>query len=64
MTTATWTVRIGKNKRYYVALRGSRLRYPADDRLHAHRLTSALNRGADLFGAKRLAMAMLRDAGK
>lgn len=46
MTTATWTVRIGKNERYYVSLRGSRLRYPADSRLHAHRLASALNRGA------------------
>jgi hypothetical protein len=56
-----WTVRYRHGK-FYVQHRESRARYPADDRLHAVRLAQCLNQGADFFGAKKLMLAILREA--
>lgn len=53
-----WTVRY-RHGSYSVAHRDSRVRYPADDRLHARRLARALNRGTDFFGARKLMLKML-----
>jgi hypothetical protein len=55
-----WVARFHHCK-FFVQHRDSRTRYQADDRLHAVRIARCLNQGAELFGAKKLMMAMLRD---